>query len=135
MIQEMAPTASQLTVYQRTPNLALPMGKRALTAEEQNATKFLYPKIHDLRERCFAGFHYDLCERNTFDDTPEEREAHFEGLWKMAGFGLWLGGYSDYLKDQKANREAYNFWRKKQSVRVKNEEKRKILFPEEPPHP
>jgi len=134
MIQEMAPTATQLTVYQRTPNLALPMGKRALTAEEQNATKYMYPKIHDLRERCFAGFHYDLCERNTFDDTPEEREALFESLWKQAGFGLWLGGYSDYLKDMKANREAYNFWRKKQSPRVKSEAKKKLLFPEEPPH-
>lgn len=75
MIQEMAPTATQLTVYQRTPNLALPMGKRPLTAEEQNASKSMYPKIHDLRERCFAGFHYDLCERKTFDDTPEERES------------------------------------------------------------
>lgn len=42
-----------------------------------------------------------------FDDTPEEREAHFEKLWKQAGFGLWLGGYKDYLSDVKANREAY----------------------------
>lgn len=135
MIQEMGPGASQLSVFQRTPNLALPMGKRDLTKDEQDRLKPYYPEIHALRERCFAGFHYDLLERDTFSDTPEEREAHFDKLWKQAGFGLWLGGYKDYLSDAKANREAYNYWRRKQSPRVKNEEKKKILFPEEPPHP
>lgn len=90
----MGPVATNLTVYQRTPNLALPMGRRDLTAEEQNAMKYMYPKIHDMRERCFAGFHYDLLERNTFGDTPEERRKHFDHLWdEVQGFGLWLGGY------------------------------------------
>jgi len=61
----MGPTASHLDVYQRTPNLALPMGKRDLSKEEQDALKPLYPKIHNLRELCFAGFDYDLLERDT----------------------------------------------------------------------
>jgi cation diffusion facilitator CzcD-associated flavoprotein CzcO len=135
MIQEMGKTAKQLTVFQRTPNLALPMGRRDLTKEEQLPIKSMYPQILAYRERCFAGFDYDLCERNTFDDTPEEREAFYEGLWKKAGFALWLGGYKDYLFEQKANRASYDFWRKKQSARVKNPEKKAILFPEEPPHP
>lgn len=135
MVQEMGPVATQVDVYQRTPNLALPMGKKPMTKEQQDGLKPFYPKIHAYRERCFAGFDYDLLERNTFDDTPEEREEHFESLWARQGFALWLGGYSDYLKDVKANREAYNFWRKKQMVRVKNPEKQRILFPEEPPHP
>lgn len=93
MIQEMTPTAAQVTVYQRTPNLSLPMGRRDLTREEQDAQKPMYPTIHEAREHCFAGFHYDLLERNTFDDSPEERREHFEKLWKAAGFHLWLAGY------------------------------------------
>ncbi|KAK3680349.1 hypothetical protein LTR37_021309 [Vermiconidia calcicola] len=135
IIQEMGAKASQLTVYQRTPNLALPMGRKDLTPEEQNKLKPFYPEIHAARERNFAGFHYDLCERNTYDDTPEEREEFFEQLWKQAGFALWLGGYKDYLFVDKSNDEAYNFWRKKQSQRVKDPEKRKVLFPEQKPHP
>ena len=135
IIQEMGATASELTVYQRTPNLALPMGRRSLSKEEQDNLKPFYPEILAYRERCFAGFHYDLEERNTFDDSPEEREAFFENLWKRAGFSLWLGGYKDYLFDDKCNDQAYNFWRKKQSGRVKNPEKQKILFPEKKPHP
>lgn len=41
------------------------MGKRDLSKEEQDALKPLYPKIHNLRELCFAGFDYDLLERDT----------------------------------------------------------------------
>lgn len=132
----MGPVAQQLTVYQRTPNFALPMGRRDLTRTEQDNLKPDYPFIHEYRERTFAGFHYDLCERDTQDDTPEEREKFFDGLWdKRQGFGLWLGGYKDYLFDENANREAYNYWRKRQMRRVHNEEKKEVLFPEEPPHP
>lgn len=135
MIQEMGPVAEQLDVYQRTPNLALPMGRRDLTKEEQDRLKPYYPEILAYRERCFAGFHYDLCERDTFDDSPEDREKFFDGLWKQAGFALWLGGYKDYLFVDKCNDEAYNYWRKRQSVRVKDPEKKKVLFPEKKPHP
>ena len=65
MVQEMGPQAEQLTVYQRTPNLALPMGKRDLTKAEQDGLKPNYPYMHALRELTFAGFHYDLCERKS----------------------------------------------------------------------
>ena len=34
----------------------------------------------------------------------------------------------------KANREAYNFWAKKQRARISNHKKRDLLCPLEPPH-
>ena len=111
------------------------MGRRELTKQEQDFNKPGYRYIHELREQTFAGFHYDLCERNTFDDNEKEREEFFTQLWKQQGFALWLGGYKDYLFDDKANDEAYNWWRKEQSKRVHDEEKKKVLFPEKKPHP
>lgn len=134
MIQEMGPMVEKLNVFQRTPNLAIPMGKRDLTKEEQDRLKPYYKQIHFLREHCFAGFDYDFNERNTNDDTPEEREAYYEELWKRAGFALWLGGYKDYLFDQNANRQVYDFWAKKQRARISNPKKRDLLCPLEPPH-
>lgn len=132
--QEWGPKVKSMSVFQRTPNLAIPMGKRDMTAAEQEALMPTYPQLFDMRERCFAGFTYDFCERNTFDDNPEQREEFFEHLWKRGGFALWLGGYKDYLFDMKANREAYNFWAKKQRARVKNPDKKDLLCPLEPPH-
>lgn len=132
--QEWGPQVEHLSLFQRTPNLALPMGRREMSKEEQDALKPSYPEIFDLRERCFAGFTYDFSENNTFDHTPQQREAFFQQLWDTKGFTLWLAGYQDYLFDMKANREAYNFWAKKQRARITDPVKRDLLCPLEPPH-
>lgn len=115
--QELGPTAKHLCVFHRTPNLALPMRLKTLTPEAQNNAKHKYRELYDLRERCFGGFAYEFDERNTLSNTPEERERFFESLWKEGGFRFWLANYKDYLFSQDANREVYNFWRKKQSPR------------------
>ncbi|OQU95565.1 hypothetical protein CLAIMM_01750 [Cladophialophora immunda] len=135
IIQEWGPEVKQLTVFQRTPNLVLPMRKRDLSEDEQKALYPVYDEILRLRERTSAGFTYDAEERTTFEDSPEDREAVYERLWKKGGFGLWLGSHKDYLVDLAANRCVYDFWRKKQILRIKNPEKREVLCPAEPPHP
>jgi len=133
--QEWAKEADFTTVFQRTPNLALPMNQKKLTPEEQNAKKSTYPKYFEDRQKTFAGFSYDFCPKNTFDDTPEEREAFYERLWANGGFEFWLATYKDMLFDLKANREAYNFWAKKTRARIHDPRKRDILAPLEPIHP
>ncbi|KAL2441727.1 FAD-binding monooxygenase acrE [Exophiala dermatitidis] len=133
--QAWGPKAGHLKVFQRTPNLAVPMRKRALTAEEQNAIKPVYPELFSLREKCFGGFLYTFSERGTFEDTPEEREAFYRKLWEDGGFRFWLGNYKDYLFDRKANREAYNFWAKNVRCRIGDPKQRELLAPLEPPHP
>lgn len=153
--QELGPDANSLCVFHRTPNLALPMRRKILSPDDQSKAKEKYPQLYNLRERCFGGFAYEWDERNTLSNTPEEREAFWESLWEEGGFRFWLGNYKDYLFSNEANREVYNFWRKKQSTRgktlsvtfgspkvsltkvsaVTDPKKRALLFPEEPPHP
>lgn len=132
--QEWGPIAGSLKVFQRTPNLALPMGKRPLTEEEQNSSKQWYPRLFEMRERSFAGFLYDNVDKDTFDDTPEEREVFYQSLWDSAGFNFWLANYRDLLKNREANTEAYKFWAKKVRARIGDPSKRDILAPLEMPH-
>ncbi|KAI9697115.1 MAG: hypothetical protein M1820_007930 [Bogoriella megaspora] len=132
--QEWGPEAGELKVFQRTPNLAVPMGKRILTPEEQDIGKDWYYRLFELREKCFGGFFYTMSERSTFDDTPEAREAFYQKLWDHGGFRFWLGNYKDMLFDDKANREAYNFWAKNVRARIGDPRKRDILAPREMPH-
>jgi cation diffusion facilitator CzcD-associated flavoprotein CzcO len=80
--QESAKDAASVTVFQRTPNLCLPMRQRKLTKEEQDKDKETRAELYRYRMTTFAGFGYDFAEKNTFDDTPEEREAFFEELWQ-----------------------------------------------------
>ncbi|UQC91215.1 HK97 family phage prohead protease [Colletotrichum lupini] len=121
--------SGELKVFQRTPNLAVPMGKRNLTAQEQNIGKEWYPRLYQLREKCFGGFFYGMVERNTFDDSPAEREAFYRQLWEHGGFRFWLGNYKDMLFDADANKEAYDFWARNVRTRIGDARKRDILAP------
>lgn len=132
LAQEAAKDASSVTVFQRTPNLCLPMRQRKLTKEEQNKAE--YPEIYRNRLTTFAGFSYDFVEKNTFDDNDEEREAFYQELWDEGGFKYWLATYKDMLFDKKANDQAYNFWVKKTRERITDPEKRDILAPLKAPH-
>jgi cation diffusion facilitator CzcD-associated flavoprotein CzcO len=51
VIQEISPDISHLTVFQRTPNIALPMRQKDLDEKQQLQDKVLYPKIfHQMRQ-------------------------------------------------------------------------------------
>lgn len=134
IVQAWGPEAGDIKVFQRTPNLALPMRKRPLSAEEQQRGKGFYPELFRLRERCFAGFRYDWHEKSTFDVTPAEREAFYEDTWNRGGFRFWVALYKDNLKDPEANKESYRFWAKKTRARIEDPRLKDKLAPEEMPH-
>ncbi|KAJ4617856.1 hypothetical protein HRR85_002843 [Exophiala dermatitidis] len=138
VIQEIGDKVKELTVFLRTPNMCLPMNQRKLDpAEEEKKKKDgTYEKEMEKTRHTFAGFTYDFVDRNTFDDTPEEREKFYHKLMiEEGGFMFWLANYKDMLFDLKANEEAYKFWRKQVLKRIKDPEKQKLLAPEVPPHP
>ena len=123
-----------LTVFQRTPNLALPMQQRKLTKEEQDDMKHNYPQFYKDRLTTFAGFLFDWSKKATFDDGPEEREKFYQDKWDKGGFHFWVANYKDLLYEADPNREAYNFWAKKQRARIQDPRKKDILAPLDPPH-
>ncbi|KAJ6145440.1 steroid monooxygenase protein [Penicillium chermesinum] len=132
--QAWGPEAGELKVFQRTPNLAVPMRKRHISAEEQEQKKQVYPELFRYRETSFAGFHYDWAEKCTFDDSPEEREAFYEKVWSDGGFRYWVAVYKDNLLNPKANQESYNFWAKKTRARIGDPKLRDLLAPLDMPH-
>lgn len=136
LAQETSKDAASVTVFQRTPNLCLPMVQGKLTNEEQEERRKdkSFPEIYKKRMTTFAGFPYDFIQRKTFDDTPEEREKVYEELWERGGFNFWLANYKDYLYDKEANDPTYQFWVKKTRARISDPVKRDILAPLEAPH-
>lgn len=137
-IQEIGPKAKHLTIYQRTPNMCLPMNQRKLDPKEEEEKKKngIYEKNFAKTYTTFAGFLYDFQERNTFDDTPEEREKFFHSLMvEEGGFRFWLNTYKDMLFDEKANAEAYEFWKKTVRKRIPDAKKAELLAPTKAPHP
>jgi cyclohexanone monooxygenase len=133
--QEAALTAAQVTVFQRTPNLALPMHQRQLSAEENRKMKAALPAAFEARGKCFAGFDFDFIPQNAVDLSEEERNAGYEALWSAGGFRYWLANYQDTIFDEKSNEFAYNFWRNKVHERVKDPKVSEMLAPAKAPHP
>ncbi|KAL1872418.1 hypothetical protein Daus18300_004389 [Diaporthe australafricana] len=132
--QEWGPVAESVKVFQRTPNLALPMGKKPLTPEEQTYSKQWYQRFFEIRERSFGGFLYTFSDKNTFEDSAEEREKFYQSLFDQGGFLFWLANYKDYYINPEANQEAYNFWAKKARSRIGDPRKRDLLAPLKMPH-
>ena len=133
--QEAAAVAASVTVFQRTPNLALPMQQKELTPQQNEAYRKDLPERFKTRARAFAGFDFNFLPVNATDLSEEERNAAYEKMWEAGGFELWLGNFQDILADEEANRTFYDFWRAKVHARVKDPETAELLAPATPPHP
>ncbi|KAG6861772.1 hypothetical protein C0995_012276 [Termitomyces sp. Mi166 len=136
VIQEVGPIAAHLTVFQRTPNLALPMNQCPVSIATQTEMKEeTYPILFKRRLQTTIGFQYDTIKHGVFDISPEERYLLFSELWSKGGFHYVIGSCHDITADEKANAEVYAFWRKKVLQRVRDPEMQRKLAPEKPPHP
>ncbi|PVH71100.1 FAD/NAD(P)-binding domain-containing protein [Cadophora sp. DSE1049] len=112
--QEMAKKASHLTVFQRTPCLALPMKQEEYKPGGRQAIEHSdYQELFDGRYQSYGGFNFNFLPRATFEDTPERRKAVYEELWQKGDFHFWLATYQDMLFSKGANAEAYKFWLEK----------------------
>ncbi|HTB36512.1 MAG TPA: NAD(P)/FAD-dependent oxidoreductase [Reyranella sp.] len=135
MAQEAAGAAAHLTVFQRTPNLALPMRQKKLDEDAIRRMKENFPEMFDRRTKTFAGFDYDVLAKSALEVSEDERQATFERLWEIGGFAPWIGSFNDILLNEEANRAAYSFWRDKTLKRIKDPAVAEILAPAEPLHP
>jgi cyclohexanone monooxygenase len=136
VIQEAGRVASHLTVFQRTPNLALPMQQRVLDEASQRGMKAHYPEWFRLRAQSGGGL-FDVAPdpRSALEVSSEERREVFESAWQKGGFHFWAGTFRDVSLDREANQLAYRFWREKTRARIENPALAEKLAPLVPPHP
>ena len=117
-IQEVAKTAEQLTIFQRTPNWCAPLHNRPITDEEQKDIKARYDEIFETCRASYAGFMHDSDRRRALQVSEAEREAFYEELYGAPGFGIWMGNFRDVLVDEKANDTISDFVARKIRARV-----------------
>ncbi|KAG5637481.1 hypothetical protein H0H81_004404 [Sphagnurus paluster] len=135
VIQETAPIAGHLTVFQRTPNMALPMNQRKVTETEQVQLKEeLYPIIFRRRTQTFTGVQSSPIGTPLLEMTPEEQHLMLEDLWVHRTFWALLA-FPEVLSNERTNALVYNFWRDKVRKRITDPRMREKLAPETAPHP
>ncbi|THY19391.1 FAD/NAD(P)-binding domain-containing protein, partial [Aureobasidium pullulans] len=121
IVQEVAKQASDLTVFLRTPNIALPTRQRPMSVAEQNQYKAIYEKIFAATRKCFFGVPY-WSDGKALDEI--ERMTRWKELWARGAFAFNTANYRDCMFNQKTNDLMYEFWRNKD-----------LVAPERPPHP
>jgi cyclohexanone monooxygenase len=128
-----AEQASQLTVFQRTPNFSIPARNAALTTEEREAFRAKYPEIRRFaREEARNGIYTDMPDRGALDDGDNERRSRYEARWARGGL-TFMSVYNNLAIDKAANDTAADFVRGKIAEIVKNPETAKLLQPNNHP--
>ena len=129
VIQEVAKSAKQLTVFQRRPNWCTPLNNRPITPEEQRQIKASYPQIFQQCRETNGCFLHKSDPRSALEVSPEEREAFFEHLYQQPGFAIWIGNFMDILMTPEANKTISDFIAKKIRQRVKDPKTAEKLIP------
>ena len=129
MVPELAKTAGDVTVFQRTPNYILPAMQRPMTPEWDKEIKDNYDAIIAKCRKHVFGMAFDSpVGRNVLDASPEERERIFEENWN-GSFRWVFETFDDLLASPEANKLAGDFITSKMKARVNDPELAELLCP------
>lgn len=127
IVERLSKQDCQVTVFVRTPPIALPARQKTYSEEDIREAKATYPKqFYDIQTT-----HMPYAPRlvSYHDDTPEQRQALWEAGWKEGGLAFGSCNYYDIVLDKEANRGIYDFWERKVRERIKDPAKRDIVAP------
>jgi len=124
-----ASQAKHLTVFQRTPNYAIPAHNGPIDQEMVKYVKANYRRLREEAKQMPAGIALDFRDISAHDATDEERRKEFQRRWDYGGL-TFLGGYNDLLLDESANRFAADFVREKIREIVKDPATADLLSPD-----
>ena len=114
IIPILAQQASQLVVFQRTPNFSIPLSDHAIDEEFETAVKQAYPVLRRLERNSESGIDLRLAplDVDSSHASDEEIEAEFERRWEAGGL-YFMSSYTDIMTNEVINEKAAEFIRRK----------------------
>lgn len=130
LITAIAPEVGHLTVFQRSAQYSVPVGKRQQSKEEIDEIKRNYDQIWKETKESMVAFGFKESTTPAMSVSEEERNRVFEEAWKKGGgFRFMFGTFSDIATNPEANEAAAAFIRKKIKEIVKDPETAEKLTP------
>lgn len=134
IIPEIAGHAGHVTVFQRTPNYAVPGHNRAVDPERQQWNAENWQQLRAKTRERFMGVPYQNPEPSALSVSPEQRRARFDELWDKGGFEFLASSYGDVLLDEKANDTIADYVRDRIRQQVKDPKVADLLCPTDHPY-
>lgn len=130
---QLAKIASQLTVFQRTPNYVVPAANRPVNDEDRAEMRERYDDVRRRVRNHPTGFPFEQTTGRLALETPaEERERIFEEMWGRGGFSFGYESFDDLNTNLEANELACDFIRRKIASIVKDPVTAQDLTPDYP---
>jgi cyclohexanone monooxygenase len=121
--------ASELYVFQRTPNYSVPAHNHALTPEYRATVKAGYDALRDRQRNGFAAADFHANTEPGIDSSEAERRREFEARWQEGGLGF-MAAFADMLLSPETNASAAEFVRQKIRKVVNDPETAEKLCPD-----
>ncbi|MDA4891740.1 NAD(P)/FAD-dependent oxidoreductase [Streptomyces sp. MS2A] len=132
LIPELARTAAELTVFQRTPAYTIPARNRPLYADEVIRARKQASQRADRRRASPSGLS-DIFTTQTLRDTPEpERSRRLDEAWKLGG-NLFFTTFIDAPVDPESNERLADYVRDRIAETVEDPETAEALTPRDYP--
>jgi len=131
-IPEIADEASELYVFQRTPNYSVPAENGPLDQEWWQQVKADYRAIREKAKHTPTGLPFPPPDELATEASEERRQEVFEYYWTAGGFRLGQC-FGDLAVDAKANEHLANFIRGKIDEIVEDPKTAQLLKPHNHP--
>ena len=126
-----AEQAAQVTVFQRTPNYAVPASNRPLERRELKDVKSRYKEIRAQARKGIPALPVKPAGPSALAVSDQEREETYEYWWQNSGLSF-QATFADVLFNRDANQTAANFVRRKIHDIVRDEKVADLLTPRNP---
>lgn len=134
IIPEIAGQAAQVTVFQRTPNYAVPGNNHKVAPERQQWNAENWQQLRAKTRERFMGVPYQNPEPSALAVSAEQRRARYDELWNKGGFEFLVSSYGDLLLDEKANQTVADYVRERIREQVKDPKVADLLCPTDHPY-
>jgi cation diffusion facilitator CzcD-associated flavoprotein CzcO/acetyl esterase/lipase len=128
-----AEQAAQLTVFQRTPNFSIPAHNGPIPAQRLAEFEGRHQQYREAAKWSRAGVPVEFPDQGALQVSEEERQAGYEGLWKLGELIPVFALYNDLISNPAANETLADFVRNKIREAVHDPETAETLCPDDHP--
>jgi len=130
MLPEVAKTAGNVTVFQRTPNFVMPAVQKPMTPEWEKDIKDNYDSILDTCRNHVFGMCFNSPVGRTIEETPaDEVQRVFEEHWPRGSFSFVFETFDDLLTNADSNQAISDFINSKIKEKVDDPKTAELLMP------
>jgi cyclohexanone monooxygenase len=113
VIPQVAKSAEQVYVFQRTPNFSVPAQNGPLSDEDQKAMKARYREHRKAAKESAFGVPAEVNERSALEVSEDEARRELEKRWQLGGGATIMLSFADLLTNEDANGVVQEFVRSK----------------------